>query len=606
MPAIERSIRVVCVCTFLFLLASACAQKANTEPPEFDPTGFYLAEGGHDYLEITRNASGELAVKRSANAQQVTIRAGGGRLVISEIRGPVTDSKTFEPSKTIPGGWDLVQHQVTGLPDGNPVALAKPIPSYLHRVDASVREYYDLYDAAETSGDATALAENNKKMLDLVNRLVAKYPEDPFLKLLRFDALIRNNAGAELQQELARDGAAMRKLDNPYINAGIEYAANSAKSLQTDTKTREQLRQILSMSLDQQWALLQSLPDNFNYADFSIAETMEKVPNFLGFQTFVRTMRTRATMEMLVGNREESLKALAGICMLSQSMIQQGTLVNRLIGIAGRAISVGGLEIYALNVSDSPKDLEQLWAAIERINAAYTQPTEEGMFSAEHMASINFYHSAQRANLAEAYTRLKVSDAQFQNLRLATAARMRMLTTDKFPANNSEFGPYLTAGPSPDPFASAPLKIISTPEKFTAYSIGPDEKDDRAQITYDPTNGTLSAGDVILEVPRARKYPVPPNGLRGLTPADIARQMPNDLPADPFAITKGSPLNVAQTSTSLVIFSWGPDMNGPRNPDEIDNNGRIPDSAPPVGPDIQYDPTNGTTSRGDLIVPVPK
>jgi hypothetical protein len=47
-----------------------------------------------------------------------------------------------------------------------------------------------------------------------------------------------------------------------------------------------------------------------------------------------------------------------------------------------------------------------------------------------------------------------------------------------------------------DPYSGKPFQL-SGPEHHP-YSIGPDKEDDKAAITYDATNGTLSSGDIIL------------------------------------------------------------------------------------------------------------
>ncbi|MCE5229566.1 hypothetical protein LLG95_08220 [bacterium] len=53
-----------------------------------------------------------------------------------------------------------------------------------------------------------------------------------------------------------------------------------------------------------------------------------------------------------------------------------------------------------------------------------------------------------------------------------------------------------------DPFSGGSFRIAGGPPISNAvvYSIGPDEMDDHARIVYDPTNGTCSAGDMILRL----------------------------------------------------------------------------------------------------------
>lgn len=59
--------------------------------------------------------------------------------------------------------------------------------------------------------------------------------------------------------------------------------------------------------------------------------------------------------------------------------------------------------------------------------------------------------------------------------------------------------PYVTAI-FRDPFSlneSEPFLFELEPERWRIHSIGPDQIDQHALIVYDPTNGTVSAGDVI-------------------------------------------------------------------------------------------------------------
>lgn len=330
-----------------------------------------------------------------------------------------------------------------------------------------------------------------------------------------------------------------------------------------------------------------------------------RIEGFLGLQTLGRVMRMESVFAMLEGRPEVALTELVVIARAGQDMIQTGTLINRLIGIAVRSIAIGGMNFYVLNVSDAPGDLDRAWAQLEKLRGDYRSPDVHAMFSGEKIGTRGtrwneqFVHSA---NAVEMMTRLRAVDAQFELLRVATAARARMLTAGSFPAEGRQFMPYFTTVPD-DPFTSAPLKTVTAEESFVVYSVGPDKTDDRAEISYDPTNGTVSRGDLLIEVPRQRHYPIPAGGLHGTTAKDIDRQMPNGLPTDIFATIKGAPLNVVQTSTSLVMFSWGPDMNGPKPKEKTRPAENV---SAPTSLDVQYDPTNGSVSRGDLIMTVPR
>lgn len=51
-----------------------------------------------------------------------------------------------------------------------------------------------------------------------------------------------------------------------------------------------------------------------------------------------------------------------------------------------------------------------------------------------------------------------------------------------------------------DPFSNKKLAIIKEENQFILYSHGPDYIDNKATIVYDPTNGTISSGDIIFSI----------------------------------------------------------------------------------------------------------
>jgi len=197
--------------------------------------------------------------------------------------------------------------------------------------------------------------------------------------------------------------------------------------------------------------------------------------------------------------------------------------------------------------------------------------------------------------LEDVFARYRRADAEFQLLRMATAAKYRFVTQQAFPQNAEEFAPLLPDGPPQDPFTTAPLRFFSDPSLFTCYSIGPDNQDDRATVLYDPTNGTTSGGDIIVEVPRQREYPFPRDGVRAASADELRRQFPNGLPADPFADTRGRPLGISNT-IPVYVYSYGPDTNEQQAIQPGDR----------YVPEVHYDPTNGTISAGDLFIAIPR
>lgn len=93
--------------------------------------------------------------------------------------------------------------------------------------------------------------------------------------------------------------------------------------------------------------------------------------------------------------------------------------------------------------------------------------------------------------------------------------RMILIAYGRLPGGANEFSPPLPTGTPTDPFTSSPLKMAPSPLGIVCYSLGPDRVDDGGAITYDPSNGTLSRGDITLDVPLQRKYPLPARGRAG-------------------------------------------------------------------------------------------
>ncbi|MCE5229116.1 hypothetical protein LLG95_05920 [bacterium] len=51
-----------------------------------------------------------------------------------------------------------------------------------------------------------------------------------------------------------------------------------------------------------------------------------------------------------------------------------------------------------------------------------------------------------------------------------------------------------------DPFTNQPLKTVDSGDSTLIYSLGPDGIDQHGALSYDPTNGTISSGDIVLRV----------------------------------------------------------------------------------------------------------
>ena len=53
-----------------------------------------------------------------------------------------------------------------------------------------------------------------------------------------------------------------------------------------------------------------------------------------------------------------------------------------------------------------------------------------------------------------------------------------------------------------DPFTEKPLQVDTASSPTLIWSLGPDLKDQKGLLDYDPTNGAASAGDIVIRLPR--------------------------------------------------------------------------------------------------------
>jgi hypothetical protein len=72
------------------------------------------------------------------------------------------------------------------------------------------------------------------------------------------------------------------------------------------------------------------------------------------------------------------------------------------------------------------------------------------------------------------------------------------------PATFDTAGDAWLDSPWRDPFTEEPLRIVEDGQtgETSIYSLGPDGEDQGGGIHYDPTNGSISAGDLVIRVPR--------------------------------------------------------------------------------------------------------
>ncbi len=95
-----------------------------------------------------------------------------------------------------------------------------------------------------------------------------------------------------------------------------------------------------------------------------------------------------------------------------------------------------------------------------------------------------------------AHTLERTAKAKFDLARLVLVCRIAQLESGTAPQNTSQLVPEYFPVDLRDPFSETAYVWDASSELF--YSIGPNERDDKNRIRYDPTNGTISTGDISL------------------------------------------------------------------------------------------------------------
>jgi hypothetical protein len=119
-------------------------------------------------------------------------------------------------------------------------------------------------------------------------------------------------------------------------------------------------------------------------------------------------------------------------------------------------------------------------------------PGQEGvdyLLEGEYSIIPGYMTSSHHFWFPEAKIRHNVTDMKFQLLFPAAAAKYHFTETGKFPSTDNDFKKYLTSGIPEDAFNSgSPLKFRKLKNNnFAVYSFGPDRKDNKASLKYDPT-----------------------------------------------------------------------------------------------------------------------
>jgi hypothetical protein len=644
--------------------------------PNSHIAGFYLVAGGQGYLSIERTVSGyEVADFKwsfyyaSATDWKLRTRGDGFRMVHEESAA-ATGSRAgtavmyyFVSSKAHAGDFDLLVidqetrsdkwyerlwQRFKNLRSGIPAATAPPLRSFLHRVDDDSAAAYMQMAGKEpipampgnspAPASATTLftaSANSGQLLGFARGLVQRHPEDLYLRVLLLDALVRSGEAKELQRRIEewRADFARAEVSDPNALAMFRAAERKSKGLAANQRGLNAYGALLvtfanNATLEQRLAMLRGISVSEALSSPSgITNFSSAVMNFLTAQITTKVAGMYVWFDLLKGDVDGAIALALGRMRLGQLLGEYDSfLITKLIGISLRNLASTTLTTLAANAPLTLEECDKLGLEINRLSTFEISVDRENLFDYDMLAPVPMSLGVGGANFGEARARHQVAAAKFQLTRTIVAARRALIATGKLPdpATPGSLAPILPDGPPTDCFSptSSPLKMMAntTSRTLIAYSVGPDGTDDHGRIEFDPTNGTNSTGDITAQLSERPLYPFPRAGVHADTTASLLAQFPAGLPPDVFADTRGRGLSVAQTTDSVVVYSFGPDTDEheiaapgpgvmgaglPRAPIPGLTAGGVASGASWVHrPNIQYDPTNGTVSKGDLITTI--
>lgn len=234
---------------------------------------------------------------------------------------------------------------------------------------------------------------------------------------------------------------------------------------------------------------------------FSPASNVElKVPNFLNAQIIMKLFKLRGDYFRALGsaNYDNAFKNYGMAIMLGQKY-QHGVVISHLIGIAGRTIGAKG---FSSALEDGIINSSQILASYQKyINFIYSneriyEPYEmlaldSGLPLYSNQTKERLVFAAAILNFAETETREKTTLARIRLLKAGSILKEKALQSS-FPQQLPQDNSFI------DPFSQGGYFLYKTDGKSAnLYSLGPDKKNNNGFVSYDPTNGTMSAGDII-------------------------------------------------------------------------------------------------------------
>ncbi len=226
------------------------------------------------------------------------------------------------------------------------------------------------------------------------------------------------------------------------------------------------------------------------------------------YLVMAKIMVLRGKLAELENRPEDAIQDYATVINVGEQL-NQTNAIKRLIsnGIRGIGISVMGELLSQTNsisvastIFEKMKSLEPPPIWDEKDLVRY----EPGLRMKDTVdiprAAKMILERIAKPNLDDIIIRNNVTNTKQEMVYIASAIRVYQSKNQKMPEKLENLVPDpLTTLPQ-DPFTSLTFNYFSQSTEVVLYSVGPDTTDDHAQLLYDPTNGTMSKGDIVVKL----------------------------------------------------------------------------------------------------------
>jgi len=193
------------------------------------------------------------------------------------------------------------------------------------------------------------------------------------------------------------------------------------------------------------------------------------------------------------GKVKEAAEAYRRVIRFGQQMMN-GTIIPQLMGVAIRAIGEGGYKLlFNEGKISRVEDAQFVYNTLKELKK------QEPFTTLESVMKFEAFPEANKEALKTFPIREQTAETRLILLETSAAMKLYQLKEGKSPQTLQDLVPtYLPELPV-DTFTKNPIILKNDPDKgILIYSYGPDTTDDRGQILYDPTNGTISKGDLVF------------------------------------------------------------------------------------------------------------